>query len=110
MKRFTVDRARWQKLSLFEQLGNVSSEIGRSLQARRSGSTERMEASIERALDLIEATVQATLKAKPYRAKEILRAKDQYLRLFFGGEEDLSGTASVERYFAQFAMAARMQR
>jgi len=45
-----------------------------------------------------------------FRAKEILRAKDQYLQLFFGDQREALAAASLERYFFNFALAARRHR
>ncbi len=43
------------------------------------------------------------------RLKEVLRAKDQYLRLFFDGTFDKDAEA-IEGYFMQYALAARRDR
>lgn len=44
-----------------------------------------------------------------YRLKEVLRARDEFLRLFFDNtfEEDAD---NIERYFMYFAVAARAGR
>lgn len=110
MKEYHIDRERWFGMTLMEQMGNIGSEVGRSIKARRSGDQERFEATLIRALDLFDATAAAMLKDKPFRAKEVLRARDQYLELFFGDKSDLSAADSLEKYFFQFAVAARRNR
>jgi len=107
---YEVDRTRWGRMTIFEQMGNISSEVGRSLAASRAGDQARFEKALIRALELFDATVECVLKTKPFRAKEILRAKDQYLQLFFGDEQDPAASASLERYLYQFALAARRLR
>ena len=110
MTDYQVDRGRWFSLSLMEQMGNIGSEVGRSIQAKRAGDQARFEAALTRALDLFNATAASVLRSKPFRAKEILRARDQYLELFFGDHPDMSDAPALERYFFQFALAARRSR
>ena len=94
-----INRERWAKMSLVEQMGNIGSEVGRAINARDN--PERRDAAIERALDLFSAT--AECHSGP-RLREILRSRDEFLRLFYGDSDDYDG---VERYFYFFALAAR---
>ena len=97
-----VDRERWARLSLIEQMGNISSEVGRAINSRDN--PERRDAAIERALDLFSATAACY---RGLRLREILRSRDEFLSLFYGDSTDYSG---VERYFHHFALAARRGR
>ena len=97
-----IDRERWAKLSLVEQMGNIGSEVGRAIKWRDN--IERRDGAIERALDLFSAT--AECHSGP-RLREILRSRDEFLRLFYGDSTDYEG---VERYFQHFALAARRGR
>ena len=98
----SIDREKWAALSLVEQMGNIGSEVGRAINSRDN--LKRRDAAIERALDLFSATVPCY---SGLRLREILRARDEFLRLFYGDSTDFSG---VERYFHQFALAARRGR
>ena len=106
MGRHQIDREKWAQLSIFEQMGNAGSEVGRAIKAKRSGKDERVDGAIERALDLLDATVEVLIRQKSPRVKEVLRAREEFLRLFYDGtfEDDAE---NIERYFMQFAMAAR---
>ena len=97
-----IDRAKWASLSLVDQMGNIGSEVGRAIKSRNDPA--RRDGAIERALDLFSATA-ACYSGR--RLREILRARDEFLRLFYDGSTDYSG---VERYFHQFALAARRGR
>jgi len=97
-----IDRERWACLSLIEQMGNISSEVGRAINAR--GDSKRLDGAIERALDLFSATASCY---SGLRLREILRARDEFLRLFYGDSDDSEGVA---KYFHQFALAARRGR
>ena len=97
-----IDRERWARLSLVEQMGNIGSEVGRAIQWRDDPT--RRDGAIERALDLFSATAACYSGC---RLREILRSRDEFLRLFYDDSTDYDG---VERYFYQFALAARRGR
>ena len=98
---------RWRALSLVEQLGNVGSEIGRASrwQARNS---ETARLAFHRALELIDLTLAdpRVLASRP-RLREIARAREVVVDFFAGSNEYGSTAGSLQRYFDQFAAAAR---
>ena len=109
MSNYQIDRERWAKLDLIEQLANIGAEVGRAIQARKNGREERVEGAIARALDLFSATTEQLVIEKSYRLKEVLRARDEFLKLFY--EDTFADDAdSIERYFMQFAFMARARR
>ena len=108
MSDYQIDRDQWAQLSIFEQMGNIGSEVGRAISAQRRGKTERVEGAIYRALDLFDATTEALVKEKSPRTREVLRARDEFLRLFYDGTFE-TDSDNIERYFTQFAIAARNQ-
>ena len=105
MSNYAVDRQRWAKFTLQEQMGNIGSEVGRSIKAWRAGDKPRFEGALIRALDLFDATTEQLIAAKSPRAKEVLRAQDQYLAVFFDDHAD--DADKIENYFMQYALAAR---
>jgi len=109
MSEYKFDRARWAELTFIEQLGNIGSEVGRAINARRNSKPDREARAIDRAIDLFSATVETNIGTRyAYRLKEVLRARDEFLRLFFDGtfEEDAD---NIERYFMYFANLARLE-
>ena len=97
-----INREKWADLSLIEQMGNISSEVGRAIKSRDNAT--RRDAAIDRAIDLFSATAACYSGC---RLREILRAREEFLRLFFDDSTDFDG---VERYFLSFALAARRER
>lgn len=97
---YTIDRERWNRLSIFGQLGNIGSEVGRALRQKRNG--EDFQAAMIRALDLFDATVELLVRSKSCRTKEVLRARDQFLQALFVADDP-----SLETWFMQFAIVAR---
>ena len=108
MASYEIDRERWAELSIFEQMGNIGSEVGRAVNATRAGKDRRAQGAVDRAVDLLDATVEVLVAQKSPRVKEVLRAREEFLRLFFDGtfEDDAD---NIERYFSQFATAARLR-
>ena len=110
MTDYTVDRARWANMTIFDQMGNISSEVGRSFNARRQGQTENERLAMVRALDLFDATIDNLIANKSVRAKEVLRSKDHYLSALLSPVYDEKAGASIEKYFMQYAIAARLNK
>jgi len=97
-----IDREKWAELTLAEQMGNIGSEVGRAIRSRNNPA--RLQGAIDRALDLFSATAECH---RGLRLREILRARDEFLRLFYDNSTDYE---EIERYFYQFALAARRGR
>ncbi|PIZ00647.1 hypothetical protein COY62_01770 [bacterium (Candidatus Howlettbacteria) CG_4_10_14_0_8_um_filter_40_9] len=89
---------KWRKLTLNEQLGNIGSEVGRSISGRSKESAK------ERALELLDLTISDDRWAGPKR-KEIARARESYLEAIDSNDaEDLN---ALNKYFYHFAVSAR---
>jgi hypothetical protein len=110
MAEYQFDRTRWAQLSFEEQMGNIGSEVGRAIAAHRAGRQEREDRAIDRAIDLFSATTEALIKTPyAYRLKEVLRARDEFLKLFFDDTFE-ADAHNIERYFMDFAFMARAGR
>lgn len=96
----------WHALTLFEQLGNIGSEVGRALKAREQDNISRMDAALDRGLELFDLTIGDTKNRK--HLKELCRAREVVCSFFFGGDRYGFTPESLEKYFTVFAIAARM--
>ena len=107
MNEYKFPRERWRQLTFNEQMGNIGSEVGRAIIAHRNGNEMRKNRAIDRAIDLFSATVEVIIGTPySYRLKEVLRARDEFLHLFFDDTFDYDAD-NIERYFMNFAFAAR---
>lgn len=97
---------RWQTLTLAEQMGNIGSEISRA--ARAKGESEKVESAIIRALELIDLTLRDSRWRK--RFKEIARAREVLCDTVFGANQFKTTLEDLDRYFYQFALAARVKK
>jgi hypothetical protein len=98
--------ARWAQLALVEQLANVGSEVERAIRARNTGNESRWEHAQARALELFDLTA-ADARWRGARRREILRAREEFCRLFHDRDVSPASAEGLRRYFLGFAVAAR---
>ena len=97
---------RWNTLSLVEQLGNIGSEVERTLRWKEKGREEYAAQAMDRALELFALTL--SCPGNKGRLREIARAKEVFLDFVCGDNEYASTAESLRRYFLPFAYAARL--
>lgn len=102
---YNVNRAKWAQLDIFNQMGNIYSEVGRSFKT----SGKDREQAMARAIDLFDATAESLVKTKSPKLKEVLRAKEEYLNLITGTDQKQAEKNSLDSYFMHFAIAARLR-
>lgn len=99
---------RWGGLSLLEQMAHVGSEVERALQWRAKSNAEYSSRAFERALELLDLTLD-NCKNKS-RLKEIARTREILVDFFFGSNQFASSDHSLRAYFLEFACAVRKGR
>lgn len=95
----------WRKYSLFEQMGNVGSEVDRAIRWKEKGNESYFQAAFDRAIELMDLTIQDFRWKK--QLKELCRAREVFCDYFFGGNQYGSTAELLSRYFYHFALAAR---
>ena len=98
---------RWHELSLVEQMGNIGGEVSRALRWRGSDETS-FQGAVDRALELFNLTLEDPRLQKTGRLREVARAQEVFCDAVSGGTEYRSSLESLDRYFLDFAMAARL--
>ena len=95
----------WEKLSFSAQMANIGSEVERALKWQAKHNTEYCQKAFERALELIDFTLDT---ARGFaRLKEIARLREAIVDYFLGSNEFVSTESSWRKYFSAFAYAAR---
>jgi hypothetical protein len=107
---YGIDQERWAKLDIFNQMGNIYSEVGRSFKTQGLADTKSHDQALARAIDLFDATILALSITKSPKAKEVSRSKEQFLTLVLDKNASQQSIQSLDRYFMQFAVAARLNR
>ena len=105
MSEHVFDETAWANQSVFWQLGNIGSEVGRALKGKQSGNQQRMMSAFYRGIDLMNATIRAWVKdgKDPY---ELLIAREQFAKSIL--TDDIDHT--IEKYFMDFAVAERLHK
>lgn len=98
---------RWQQLSFVEQMANVGSEIERTVRWKHKGNEEYARLAFERALELLDLTIQDAKNTS--RLRELVRTREA-LADHFVFENEYNTTDQVWlKYFITFPYAARMR-
>lgn len=97
---------RWTELSIVEQLAHVGSEVDRTIRAHEAGRKDRFDSALARALELFDLTA-SDERWRGARRREILRAREEFCRVFFARDVPEGSADGLREYFLQFAVAAR---
>lgn len=89
-----------------EQLAHVGSEVDRTIRAHTAEKTGRFDSALARALELFDLTA-ADVRWRGPRLREILRAREEFCRLFYDEHVSSGSARGLQRYFLAFAVAAR---
>lgn len=105
----------WSELSFSLQMGNLGSEVSRSL--KWFGKNEkRFQVSFNRALELFDLTIDAAsqavsshneLPSRSAKLKEICRAREEFCDYFLGNNSWGTNPEKMQRYYDQFAILGR---
>ena len=98
---------RWWALSLAEQLGNIGSEISRVIRWT-SRNPDTAQSALYRALELLDLTLaDPRLRHERPRLREVARVREVVVDFFAGSNQYGSTSASMQKYFDAYAIAAR---
>ena len=98
----------WFRLSLAEQLGNIGSEYGRARNWRLKNNQVYFNKAAERALELMDLTM-ADRRWGYFRLKELARAREEICKDLYALDVE-QPILSLENYFNQFALLARLNK
>lgn len=105
MNSHEFDKTKWASMDVFNQMGNIGSEVGRALTAKKQGKQERMQSAFYRGIDLINATAESWARQKRVGIQELLCARELFAESVLTDKVD----PTLEDYFMQFAVAARLR-
>lgn len=100
-----LSQGRWKKLSFFEQMANIGSEVERAINWKNKGSAEDSQLAFERALELIDLTIADEKNRK--RLRELTRVRENLVDYFICGNNYSSSEENWKNYFYSFALASR---
>lgn len=95
---------RWAEMSLAEQMGNIGSEVSRSLKAKKMGSQRRLAGATGRALELFDLTIGCL--SDPAKLREVCRAREEFCDYFWGDQYNVQ-SEKMMKYYDEFAGLVR---
>ena len=98
----TEAREEWLKRPIAYQMGNIGSEVSRSLKWSEKGNQARADKAIDRALELYDFTIEAN-RHNHARLTEILKARDEFCDYFFAGNSYNTDPDRMQKYYDGFA-------
>jgi len=100
-----LDNSQWRTYSLAFQLGSVGAEVSRLLNWQRKGDRTQVEKALERALELLDATIADRRWKK--NLGELLRLRELVCSKVFTPAMYQVTDKHLEQYFLPFAILAR---
>lgn len=94
-------RRKWAKMPLNLQMGNIGSEVSRSLKWTAKGNEARAARAIDRALELFDLSIACN---KGPKLKEICRAREEFCDYFFNDNSMHTDPAKMQKYYDDFVV------
>lgn len=93
-------------MSICEQLGNVGSEVGRAVKRLNKGKEILMRKCLDKAFELLDLTI-TDPRWQNHRQKELKMTREVLADTFYGNRAYGDTPEKLEKYFYEFALAAR---
>ncbi|HDP69971.1 MAG TPA: hypothetical protein ENN38_04065 [Actinobacteria bacterium] len=87
-------------------MGNIGTEIGRVIRAKKQNDNVSFINAVDRTLELFDLTISD--RNRRGQLKEIVRAREVFLDSLEESPEYRSNLVEIDKYFMHFAMAARL--
>jgi len=98
----------WAKLSFFEQMANIGSEVIRAIKWRDKGRDDYASAASDRALELLYLTIDDP--SNRHRLRELCRLYETLADYLYGDNQYCGDPEKISNYFLAFNYAARLSR
>jgi len=102
-------RKKWQNLSFFEQMANIGSEVLRAISWREKNS-QYSKMAFERALALLDLTIEDKKNHSRGRLKELLRTKELLIDYFCFDNVYKTNDKIWQKYFLSFNYASQIRK
>ncbi|PKL72235.1 hypothetical protein CVV26_02485 [Candidatus Kuenenbacteria bacterium HGW-Kuenenbacteria-1] len=99
---------RWNKLTFFEQMANIGSEVERTIKWKEKCNIDYSQQAFERALELLSFTIDDQKNKK--RLKELVRVYECLVDYFVFENQYGSSDKLWQNYFFVFNWAARKEK
>ncbi len=104
-----MDYQTWQRLSIYDQLGTIGTEIGRTITWRHNPQFGKPESAFFRGLEYLDLTISDPKNLGP-KLKELCRVREVLVDWYYGSEIYAATDDELTRYFEPFAIASNLLR
>ena len=101
-------RQDWGRHPITYQMGNIGSEVSRSLKWTAKGNKDRAANAIDRALELFDFTIAAN-QQNHARLREILIAREEFCDYFFNNNSWHTDPVKMQKYYDGFVMINQLR-
>ncbi len=109
----SLAEGRWFTFSFEEQMGNIGSEVGRTINAFKINDIGRQNSCFERAIELFRLTLEDD-RWQGERREEVIRSRDKFAALLTDtsheDEKALLELNKLDNYFLEYGIAARLKK
>lgn len=99
----------WSQHDITYQMGNIGSEVSRSLKWTEKNNMARAAKAIDRALELFEFTINSNIHNHA-RLTEILKARDEFCDYFFNHNSYHTDPVRMQKYYDGFTMIEQLSK
>ncbi|MBU1127749.1 MAG: hypothetical protein KKG95_03955 [Candidatus Omnitrophica bacterium] len=96
---------RWARMSICEQMTNIGGEVSRALNWQKKGNPDFSRKAAERALELIDLSLDSIKLFS--RIRELARLREAVVDYFWGSNQFSSSEKLWRKYFGHFNYALR---
>lgn len=96
---------RWQTMSFLDQMGNLGSEVNRTINWKNKADPLNKQSAFERALELFDLTIQD--KKNTSKLRELTRLRETFVDYIQFNNQYGATDALWQNYFLAFGIAAR---
>lgn len=104
-----MDLKTWSKLSIYDQMGTIGTEIGRTMSWRQNPHFGKPEEAFYRGLEYLDLSI-SDPKNRGAKLKELCRVREVLVDWYLGTKLYSTTESSLNSYFEPFAIASNLQR
>ncbi|MFW5702700.1 MAG: hypothetical protein ACOCXP_01910 [Candidatus Dojkabacteria bacterium] len=102
-----LTREHWEKYSFLEKMGNIGSEVSRTIRWKNKGKKKHLEKAFFRSLELFDYTITGNITST--QRYELCRAREVWCDYIYADNQYGSSDKSWIKYFDFFVFALRKE-
>lgn len=105
-----LTQERWNTLSIHQQLANVGTDVSRAIRWKNKGNLEYSQQALDRALELLDLTIQDQKYKGRGALRELLRTREALKDYFLGDNQYFTNDEIWHNYFLHFNYAYAIEK